>query len=186
MQQTSNLGGQSQQQQQNQQQQYQQQQQPTNPIDTNFLLQQLVSQGATTATALQAFALTSKFIADHQKPKAPITKFPSRDGKLDTVPLLMACIVNYKGDPFFLSVADWTTMLPGTEQQSCRIFSDMIAALPAVECDQFLNDPDYVDDGFRMLTDFLEYINPTNPEHRIHDIRRVSGLEQGADEPTAS
>ena len=183
---------QQQQQQQTQHQQHQQQQTQhqsnvtTSGIDTAFLLQQLIQQNATTAAAMQSFATSQASIAALQRPKAPTTKFPTWDGKSSTVPLLLARIENYKGDPFFDQVTNWACTVPGTEQQSRRIFTDMFAALPTAECHQFLNNPAYVDNGFGMLYTFIDYLNPSNPEHRLNDIREVSRLDQGAGESTAT
>ena len=155
-------------------------------IDTAFLLQQLIQQNATTAAAMQSFATSQASIAALQLPKAPTTKFPTWDGKQSSVPLLLARIENYKGDPFFAHVTVWSTTISGTEQQSRRIFTDMFAALPPAKCHQFLNNPTYVNNGFGMLSAFIDYLNPSNPEHRLHDIREVSRLDQGANESTAT
>ena len=103
-----------------------------------------------------------------------------------SVPLLLARIENYKGEPFFNLVVDWSQTLSGTEQHSRRIFTDMLAALPSSECHQFLNNTAYVNNGFGMLATFIDYLDPSNPEHRLHDIREVSRLDQGAKESTTT
>ena len=83
-------------------------------------------------------------------------------------------------------MVDWSKTVSGTEQQSRRIFIDMFAALPASECHQFLNNPVYVNNGIGMLASFVDYLNPSNPEHRLHDIREVSRLDQGPRESAAT
>ena len=111
---------------------------------------------------MQSFASSQASFAATQLPKAPTTKFPTWDGKQSTVPLLLACIQNYKGDPFYTEVYDWSTTTPETEQQSRHIFTDMFAALPPAECHQFLNNPAYVNNGIGMLAAFVDYL-PLQP-----------------------
>ena len=36
-----------------------------------------------------------------------------------------------------------------------------------------------------MLASFIDYLNPSNSEHRLHDIREVSRLDHGANKSTA-
>ena len=120
---------------------------------------------------MQSLATSQASFAYTQVNKAPTTKFPTWDGKQSTVPLLLARIENYKGDPFFNKVVDWTATISGS-------FIDMFAALPSSECHQFLNNPAYVNNGIGMLSSFVNYFNPFNPEHRLHDIRDVSRLDQ--------
>ena len=51
---------------------------------------------------------------------------------------------------------------------------------------QFLNNPAYANNDIGMLATFVDYLNPSNLEHRLNDICEVSRLEQGANESTAT
>ena len=62
----------------------------------------------------------------------------------------------------------------------------MFAALPSSECHQFLNNTAYVNNGFGMLAAFIDYLDLSNPEHCLRDIREVIRLDQGANESTAT
>ena len=62
----------------------------------------------------------------------------------------------------------------------------MFAALPSSECHQFFNNPAYVNNGIGMLSSFVDYLNPSNLEHRLYDIREVSRLDQGPTESVAT
>ena len=58
----------------------------------------------------------------------------------------------------------------------------MLEHLPKATMSQFLDKPIYLDNGIKMLHDLCDQLNPSKPEHRLADIRKLTQLEQGVNE----
>ena len=71
--------------------------------------------------------------------KYPTIKFPKWDGKRSTVPVFLAQLDSYKGDPYFAAVTDWTTTTIANKRESQRVYSDMLTALTQDQLSPFLN-----------------------------------------------
>ena len=141
-------------------------------------MQQLLQSNNIIAHGLQSLAIQST-------PKGPSTIFPQWDGQHISIPYFMVGVESYKRDPYFSPITDWTRTLPGMETQSCRIFTGLRASIPPSHMIQFLQHPQYVDNGILMLFHLQDRLNPSRPEHRLTDIRNLVSLTQGSNEETS-
>ena len=88
----------------------------------------------------------------------------------------------YKADPFFSSITDWTTTNPNTEQQSYRIHRDMLSTIPSTYMSTYLHNPTYLSPsggglGIEMLHHFLDVMEPSHPENRLHHLQALTKIE---------
>ena len=137
----------------------------------------------------QQLTMASNFTAATMKatkPKAPSVKFPTWDGTTESVPVFLAQLSSYKGDPFFATVLDWTYTVPSNVVESRRICIDMITSLTKEQLAPYLNNPRFANDGIAMVASLTDKISPSRPENRLQDDRGLAGLEQGSQEGTSS
>ena len=144
-----------------------------------FMIQQLL------VLQQQQLAMATNFVSamtTANLPKYPTIKFHKWDGKQASVPVSMAQLESYKGNPFFVVVARWYVTTHTTQRESQRIYDNMLAALTQDQLAPFLNNTRFVNDGIVMMALLIGTINPSQPKHRLQDVRDLSSLEQGSQE----
>ena len=146
-------------------------------VFTAFMTQHLQTTAATQAQQLQAFQKLSL-----KMPSKPVTAFPKYTGKRNDVPLFLARLTNYKADPFYKDVFDWSTAHVGFAEQSRVLRSDVLDNIPASDQALFVNDIRYDHDGFAMLARLIDKLNPNTPESVMLTVLELNKLKQGATE----
>ena len=121
-----------------------------------LMVQNHASLMAQNQATLQAVADMNRAATAAQRPKAPTTEFPKWDGNRDTLPLWEMRLTSYKSDPFFNRVISWDSTQPGNEAESRRVLDDLLANVPAVHLDRFINDPSFSKDGIKALKALLD------------------------------
>ena len=119
-------------------------------------------------------------------PKYTTIKFLKWNSEQLSVPVFLAQLESYKGDPLFAAVVNWHVTSPTTQRESQQIYGDMLAALTQDQLASFLNNTIFLNDGIAMTASLDETINPSRPEHRLQDVRELSSLKQGNQEPMST
>jgi hypothetical protein len=107
---------------------------------------------------------------------------PIWDGTNEGVPLYLEHIELWKRHPFFSNVS-WDATHPNYSPESLHIRSELLSSLKNhTILHSFLGRPEYQQDGVRMLHDLIEKLNPSRPEHLLHSVISLVGLQQEPNE----
>ena len=128
----------------------------------NFMMQQLLMLQQQQLAMAQNFATATTTAA---MVKYPTIKFPKWDGQRSTVPVFLAQLDSYKGDPYFAAVADWSMTTPSNRRKSQCVYSNMLTALTQDQLAPFLNNMRFAHDGMAMMASLTKTINRSRPEH---------------------
>eukprot|EP00984_Skeletonema_dohrnii_P029428 scaffold20035_cov83-Skeletonema_dohrnii-CCMP3373.AAC.1 len=156
-------------------QQQQQQQQPSTATATSPNVQMDI------ITALLSHITTQQPTSTPQE-KKPTQTMPKWDGKDASVPMFLSKLTLYKKDPFFKAVDDWTQTKPAYEDESRYLLRQLLETIPDDYSHHFLSKAKYSDDGVVALQDYIELINPSNPQNLLKTALDWANLEMGPQE----
>jgi hypothetical protein len=132
---------------------------------------------------IQQIASSQQSLATSATLKGPTITFPKWEADTPQKFSVYAELIRaYKADPFFSSITDWTTTNPNTEQQSYRIHRDMLSTIPSTYTSTYLHNPTYLSAsggglGIEMLHHFLDVMEPSRPENRLHHLQALTKIE---------
>ena len=114
--------------------------------------------------------------------KKPVQDLPVFDGNEANIPFFLHQIELFKADPFFAKVDDWTLTKPAYNAESQYLCGVLLKSIPPSHRPKFLSDPKYQYDGIALLRDFIELINPSNPQNLLKTAIEWANLEMDPQE----
>ncbi|KAL7459292.1 hypothetical protein ACHAWC_010958 [Mediolabrus comicus] len=150
---------------------------------------QATSTSASTVDPQLLQTLLAAFTATLQSnPKKPTTAIPVWDGQASTAASFLQMIENYKTDPFYNGVTDWTQELPAYAAESSHLATVLYPTINSKHRGNFTNNKKYISahghgqNGILMLHDYINLLRPTNSMNQMQTVIELSTLEMGPSE----
>jgi hypothetical protein len=134
-------------------------------------------------------SLLAAFTATLQSnPKKPTTLIPVWDGQPSTAAHFLQMMENYKTDPFYNGVTDWTQELQAYAAESSHLATVLYPTINSKHRGHFTNNKKYISahghgqNGILMLHDYINLLRPTNSMNQMQTVIDMSTMEMGPSE----
>lgn len=114
-------------------------------------------------------------LTTNSRPTKPAQTFPKWDGKPSSQANYLELLLTFQQDPYFAG-ATWTHLSPGFEAQSTYLRHSILNSLPTLELDQFLHQPEFKNDRFKMFSRLIDRLQPAANESKLTNILALASL----------
>ena len=163
--------------------------QPQQPVGASGQQQQQIDPAV--LQAFQSFLAMGGVTAQQQvistTPKTPSTTIPTWDGTPTTTAHFLQLMNSYKCDEYFSAVTDWTKELPQYAKESTYLATVLYPTIHSTFRAHFTSNPTYINatgqpNGILMLHDYIEFLQPSRPQHQMSTVMQILTLQQEAGE----